>query len=202
MKTWINKYLGKSIVAILLSIIILLRTPEAAVLDSPDPIDSIVSSEMTEYTLYESSLPNTKDIKAYKRYIKKYLSSEEKYPGYSAVVYDINCDGIYEMFYRYESGIRYACKIYTYKKGKIIKMKELNGCTNICCNQKKKLIYVDFPQGASHSISIFYKMKSKKLKKVSEYEAIFTENPDGTNKGRYYKNGKRISEKNIESSKM
>lgn len=200
MKTKIRRYICKSVATALALMIISLHTPEAAVLSNPDTVDAVVSYEMVKLSLYKASLPNTKDIKAYRRYINKYLSSNKKYPEHRAVVCDINGDGIYEMFFLYNSGIGYTCKIYTYKKGKIIKMKELNGCTNMCYNKKGKQICCSFPNGASHTIFGCYKMTSTRLKQVAKYEAIsITDYSDRVNKQKYYKNGKRISAKKFKT---
>ncbi len=186
MNTKIKKYICKSIVAILALSTISLHTPEAAVQSNPDTTDPSVSYEMVETSLYKASLPNEKDIRAYKKYLVKYLSSKKRYPGRRAVVCDINGDGIYEMFFSYNSGVRSTYKIYTYKKGKIIKMGEFSGCNFITYNTNKKQICVIGSNGASHSIQTCYKMVSTKLKKIAKYELI---------EKRYYKNGKRISSK-------
>lgn len=174
--------------------IISLHTPEAAVLSNPDTVDAVVSYEMVKLSLYKASLPNTKDIKAYRRYINKYLSSNKKYPEHRAVVCDINVDGIYEMFFSYNSGVRSAYKIYTYKKGKIIKMGDFSGCNFITYNTNKKQICVIGSNGAFHSIETCYKMVSTRLKQVAKYEGI-SDYSGGTSRTLYYKNSKRISAK-------
>lgn len=194
MKTKIKRYICKNVVAVLALMTISLYTPEAAVQNSPDTADAAVSYEMVKPNLYKASLPNTKDIKAYRRYINKYLSSNEKYPAHKAVVCDINGDGIYEMFFSYTSGVRATYKIYTYKKGKIIKMGDFSGCNFITYNTNKKQICVIGSNGASHSIQTCYRMVSSKLKKIAKYESIsITNYSDRVNKAKYYKNGKRIS---------
>ncbi len=194
MKTKIRRYICKSVAAVLALMTISLHTPEAAVLTSPDTADTTVSYEMVKFNLYKASLPNTKDIKAYRRYISKYLSSNKKYPSHKTVVCDINGDGIYEMFFSYTSGVRVAYKIYTYKKGKIIKMKELNGCNDIFCNQYSKQICVESSNGASHSIETCYKMIATRLKQVAKYECI-SDYSGGISRTLYYKNNKMISAK-------
>ncbi len=196
MKTKIRRYICKSVATALALMIISLHTPEAAALSNPDTVDAVVSYEMVKPNLYKASLPNTKDIKAYRRYINKYLSSNKKYPSHKAVVCDINVDGIYEMFFSYNSGVRSAYKIYTYKKGKIIKMGDFSGCNFITYNTNKKQICVIGSAGADHSIQTCYKMIFSKLKKIAEYESIsITNYSDRINKAKYYKNGKRIPAK-------
>lgn len=185
-----------SVATILAFMTVSLHTPEAAVQRSPNTTDPAVSYEMVEFSLYRNSLPNTKDIKAYRKYINKYLYSNKKYPSHKAVVCDINGDGIYEMFFSYTKGVRAAYKIYTYKRGKIIKMGDFSGCNFITYNTNKKQICVIGSAGATHSIQTCYKMVSSKLKKIAEYESIsITNYSDRVNKAKYYKNGKRISAK-------
>lgn len=194
MKREIKRYICKSIVAVVALMTVSLHTPEAAVQNSPDTSDATASYEMVESRLYGASFLNRKDIRAYSRYIDKYLSSKRKYPGHRAVACDINGDGIYEMFYSYSGGARTTYKIYTYKKGKIIKMKELNGCNGIFCDQYSKQICVESSNGASHSIETCYKMISTRLKQVAKYECI-SDYSGGTSRTLYYKNNKRISAK-------
>ena len=81
-----RRYICKSVATALALMIISLHTPEAAALSNPDTVDAVVSYEMVKPNLYKASLPNTKDIKAYRRYINKYLSSNKKYPSHKAVV--------------------------------------------------------------------------------------------------------------------
>lgn len=194
MKTKIKKYICTSVAAILALMTVSLHTPEATIQSIPNTTDSAVSYEMVEFSLYRASLPNTKDIKAYRRYINKYLSSNKKYPSHKAVVCDINSDGIYEMFFSYNSGVRSAYKIYTYKKGKIIKMGDFSGCNFIAYNIYKKQICVIGSNGASHSIETCYKMVSTRLKRIAKYECI-SDYSGGISRTLYYKNSKRISAK-------
>lgn len=197
MKRRIKKYVSKGMVAVLLLITISLNTSKAAVQNNSNLTESIVSSEVTELNLYKASDSDKKARNAYKRYIKNYLSSKKQFPSSFSRICDINNDGISEMLFRYNNGIRYTCKIYTYKKGKIIKMKELNGCTNIYYNKNKKQICVDSPNGASHAILTCYKMVSTQLKQISKYECIW-DYSGGTTKKKCYKNNKRISVKEFD----
>lgn len=194
MKTKIKRYICKSIVLILALLTVSLHTPEAAIQSSSNTADPSVYYEMVKPNLYKAYAPNTKDIKAYTRYINKYLSSKKKYPGRRAVVCDINGDGIYEMFFSYNSGVRSTYKIYTYKKRKIIKMEELSGVNEIVYSRSRKQICVIASNSSSHSILTCYKMVSNKLKQASEYESI-SNYSGGSNKVKYYKNNKRISAK-------
>ena len=87
-------------------------------------------------------------------------------------LYDINRDGVSEMIFTYMSGVRGGYKIYTYKKGKIIKILDVKGATGIYRKAKKKQICISFSSGASSSHSTSYKMKGQKLIKVRDYQGF------------------------------
>lgn len=108
--------------------------------------------------------------KAYKSYARRYLSSSS-YPYGSSKLYDINRDGIPEMLFNYMAGVRSGYKIYTYKKGKVIKMLDATGAGGIYRNAQKKQIYISFSNGAANSWFTCYKMKGKKLVKVRKYRS-------------------------------
>ena len=71
MKTKIKRYICKSIVLILALLTVSLHTPEAAIQSSSNTTDPSVYYEMVKPNLYKAYAPNTKDIKAYTRYINK-----------------------------------------------------------------------------------------------------------------------------------
>ena len=110
--------------------------------------------------------------KAYKSYVRKYLSSHVSYPYGSYKLYDINRDGISEMFFTYMAGVRGGYKVYTYKKGKIIKMLDVTGAGGLYRNAQKKQICISFSNGAADSWATSYKMKGKKLVPVRKYRSI------------------------------
>lgn len=114
----------------------------------------------------------SKAKKAYKNYVQKYLSSTVSYPDSRYKFYDINRDGIPEMFFNYRSGVRGGYKIYTYKKGKIIKMLDVGGAGAVYRNTRKKQICISFSSGAASSWFTCYKMKNKKLIKIRKYYDI------------------------------
>lgn len=198
MKRTLKKYICKSFVAVTALMTVSLYTPEAAVQNSPNTSDVTVSYEMVKQEPYQASALDKKAQKAYKRYIRNYLSSKKRFPYHQYRFCDINNDGVSEMFYSYAGGVRTTYKIYTYKKGKIIKMKELNGCNGIFYNKNGKQICVESSNGASHSIETCYKMVSTRLKQVAKYECI-SDYSSGTQKNLYYKNNKRISAKKYTS---
>ncbi len=194
MKKRMIKYISKSVIVALLLSVISLYTPEAAVRNSSGSTEAIASFEMAEAGLYKAAAPDKKARNAYKRYVRNYLSSRKRFPGHYYKLRDINNDGIPEMFFAYNGGVRAAYKIYTYKKGKIIKMGDFSGCNFITYNKSSKQICVIGSGGASHSILTCYKMISSRLKQTSEYESI-SDYSGGSNKVKYYKNKKRISAK-------
>ena len=110
--------------------------------------------------------------KAYKSYVRKYLKPSAGYPYGKYKLYDINRDGIPEMFFTYATGVRCGYKIYTYKKGKIIKMLDVTGASGIYRNAKKKQICICFSGGAADNWFIYYKMKNKKLVHARKYHNI------------------------------
>ena len=52
-------------------------------------------------------------------------------------MYDINRDGVPEMFFEYMSGARSGFKIYTYKKKKVVSVKSSTGISCIYYNSGK-----------------------------------------------------------------
>lgn len=130
-------------------------------------ITTVMQEENVSAASIESTASSAK--KAYKNYVWKYLSSSTDYPGSRYKFYDINRDGIPEMLFSYASGVRCGYKIYTYKKGKIIKMLDEIGAGGIYRNAKKKEIYISFSSGAADNWVIFYKMKNKKLVQTQKY---------------------------------
>ncbi len=131
---------------------------------------------------------------AYKSYVKKHLSSKKKFPSGRYELYDINGDSIPEMFFSYSSGGRRTYKIYTYKKGKIIKIGDLSGCTDIFYNKKKKQICVQSSKSDAEDIFTCYEMGAKKLRQVSIYRHV-SEDINGKTRQRYYKDSKKVSKK-------
>lgn len=132
--------------------------------------------------------------KAYSSYVKRKLSSYEKYPRGSYMLYDINNDGIYEMFFQFETGVRLGYKVYTFKNNKVVKLKSFAGCNGINYNKSKKQICVLESSSVYDNIFTYYTMKNNKLKKIAKYESIWDYSSE-TLKIDYYKNGKKISEK-------
>ena len=127
--------------------------------------------------------------RAYASYVKRNLSSTTKYPYGNYTLYDINRDGVPEMFFEYMSGVRSGFKIYTYKKGKVVKVKAATGISRIYYNSGKREICILGSGGAADNSYTCYKLSGKKLKKISSYRSI----SGNAGKVKFYKNEKRIS---------
>lgn len=133
--------------------------------------------------------------KAYKAYVKKHFKAKKyayKYPNAECILYDINKDGTKEMIVRYESGVRNAYQVFTYKKGKVKKLHkgEFFGAGSICYIKGKKVLVISFSNGASDGEHRMYKIKGNKLKMVKRYRHTFNEN---TRKATYYSGKNKIS---------
>lgn len=137
--------------------------------------------------------PSKKAVKkAYASYVKKKLSSTSKYPYGDYTLYDINRDGIPEMFFEYMAGVRSGFKIYTYRKGKVKALKSTTGISCIYCNSRKKQICILYSSGAANNQYIAYKMQGRKLRRVSVYESKAVNGYMWD--VRFYKNGKTITQ--------
>ncbi len=160
----------------------------------------LITETTTVVQRVDVSAAGTKSIKnnakkAYKNYVRKYLPSSAGYPYGMYKLYDINRDGIPEMLFAYQAGVRSAYKIYTYKKGKIIKMLDVTeGGSGLYRVKGKKYIVIHTSGGAADGAFTCYKMQGKKLVKVSEYRNVSTggENPQ-PQEVKFYKNSKKIS---------
>ena len=93
-----------------------------------------------------------------------------------------------------ESGVRYKLNVYTYKQNKIKKIKPNNliGVVDVGTNKKTKKLYVMFTTSAFDAWIQEYTLKNTTLKKADKWTANTNRN---TNKTKYTKNGKKISEK-------
>lgn len=146
---------------------------------------------------YAAKPSEEKVMKAYQRYYDKHYVRK----GYSGLLrnyYDINKDGIKEMYVSYEAGVRGAYDFFTYHKGKVIRLnKTFYGCNDLNYMRGKKYrkcIAIQASQGASESFYTVYRIKGKKMIEVARYTIIFSGYSAGS-KVKYYKNGKRISKK-------
>lgn len=126
---------------------------------------------------------------AYNKYYRKHYVGHG-YRGMKAIRYDFNKDGIEELYICYESGVRGAYELFTYKNGKVVKMHDtFYGCQGVSC-YKNKYIAVSQSESAFKSYITIYKIKGKKMSKIAKY--TFS-NSSSTGKVKCYRNGKRIS---------
>ena len=143
--------------------------------------------------------PSTVTVKrAYASYVKRYLSSSRKYPYGSYTLYDINGDGVPEMFFEYMSGVRSGHKIYTYKNKKVVPLKSVTGGCRIYYKSSKKQICILTSSGFADNTYTCYKLINNKLKKVVEYKSENHTSFDSDFLNiKFYKNGKRISKRSF-----
>ena len=109
--------------------------------------------------------------KAYKKYIVNEIKAKDpnvKQYGGKAYYYDINQDGIQELFYRKNINTC-ECNVYTYKKGKVKHAGKLYALS-ISYNKKKKRICV-FGKAAIGGVIYDYKLSGSKLKLMVEYRS-------------------------------
>ena len=130
----------------------------------------------------------------YKEYVEANLSDEEKYPYGHYKLYDINRDGIPELFFEYMCGVRSGYEIFTYRKGKVTKIKSIVGGCRIYKYPKKKAIIVLTSSGATDNCYTMYCIKDKKLKKKVSYSSCDTAVDISYVDICFYKNKKKISE--------
>lgn len=136
--------------------------------------------------------------KAYQTYIRKNLSNRYKYNYPKVKYFDINKDGINEMIYMYEAGVRYAVQVYTYRNNRVVHMspKRFVGCCSVAQIRGKKYLVILQSNGAVDNMSTAYVVSGTRLKKVVSYRmrAIYK---NGIETGRilYTKNGKKCSER-------
>lgn len=128
----------------------------------------------------------------YSEYYYDNFMYNSEYPYSSYDFYDINQDGIPEMFVRYELGINGLCDVYTLVGSKIKLVEDRLSARTIFYNTSKKQICMEGSGGASLSYETFYKMEGGKLKKITEYKIEYKET-SGKSVVEYYKDGKKIS---------
>ena len=133
-----------------------------------------------------SAKPSRKTvIKKYDQWTDKHIFKGQ-YRNPDAYMVDINKDGIPELLVQYENGVRSGLNIYTYKNGKIVRMKSLAGVNGFEQVRGKKYLAVEWSNGYNDSGYTVYKMSGTKLKQVCKYQLL------GYNT--YLRNGQRISQ--------
>lgn len=116
-----------------------------------------------------------------------------KYKESDCALYDINQDGIDELFIYYKKNYMYTYEIFYYdysgEYGQVRRIKKFTDCDPIKYNEAKKQIEINRAASYTETTSTLYTFTGKKLKKVVTYSLKSSNN--GGN--RYYKNGRRIS---------
>lgn len=127
------------------------------------------------------------------KYEEEYAHNS-KYNDPLPAFYDINQDGIDEMFIYYKKGSFYTVEVFYYDHsgtyGKVVRAKKITKCSSINYNKSKKQIRVVRAASYTETADDIYSFTGKKLKKESSYSL-----KSGKNGNKYYKNGKRISKK-------
>lgn len=117
-----------------------------------------------------------------------------KYKEPQCALYDINQDGVDELFVFYKKNYQLTYEIFYYdysgEYGQVIRAKKLTNCDPIKYNKSKKQIEVVRSASYTETTTTIYSFTGKKLKKVVVYSLKSTNNGN-----RYYKNGKRISKR-------
>lgn len=115
--------------------------------------------------------------KVYSRHLQKYVWRAKRYISQGQTtdtLVDINKDGIPELVVQYPYGNKMGVVVYTYKKGKIVRMTSKRGYIGISSvyqqkGKSKKYLVLRWTQDRQHSGYDVYQMKGTKLKRVYRY---------------------------------
>ena len=120
--------------------------------------------------------PSKKTVaKAYEKFLKKHIWNSRRYTGQEETIdtfVDINKDGIPELVVQYPNGTKYGVLVYTYKKGKVVRMtskKGYIGISSVSQQKNKKYLVLQWTQDRESSGYDVYQMKGTKLKLVYRY---------------------------------
>lgn len=117
---------------------------------------------------------------------------KSKYDNPLPAFYDINQDGIDEMFIYYENGLFHTVEVFYYDHsgtyGKVVRAKKFTKCDSVRYNKSKKQINVVRIASDTEITRTVYSFTGKKLEKTCVY-CFQTKK----NSIKFYKNGKRIS---------
>lgn len=139
--------------------------------------------------------------KAYTTYVKKLVSSKNRYPYANYITYDINRDGIPELFFEYMCGVRSGFKICTYRNKKVVEVKSVIGVSRIYYKSSKKQICILTSSGFADNTYTYYQLSGTKLKKINQYKSVSRPNyRTGELTIKFYKNGKSISKRSYISN--
>lgn len=152
--------------------------------------------------------PSKKTVaKAYEKFLKKHIWNSRRYTGQEETIdtfVDINKDGIPELVVQYPNGTKYGVLVYTYKKGKVVRMtskKGYIGISSVSQQKNKKYLVLQWTQDRESSGYDVYQMKGTKLKLVYRYTYKY-ESLSEFNQGGYdyipRKNGRYIGYTNYD----
>lgn len=152
--------------------------------------------------------PSKKTVaKAYEKFLKKHIWNSRRYTGQGETIdtfVDINKDGIPELVVQYPNGTKYGVLVYTYKKGKVVRMtskKGYIGISSVSQQKNKKYLVLQWTQDRESSGYDVYQMKGTKLKLVYRYTYKY-ESLSEFNQGGYdyipRKNGRYIGYTNYD----
>lgn len=138
--------------------------------------------------------------KAYQTYIRKNLSDRSKYRYPQTKYFDINKDGVSEMIFMYEAGVRSAVQVYTYRNNKVVHMspKKFNGCSCVYQARGKKYLVILQSNGAMDNTYNACYVSGTRLRRAVSYRVRATYR-NGREYVTYTKNGKRCSAKAFNS---
>lgn len=127
------------------------------------------------------------------KYEEEY-AHDSKYKNPLPAFYDINQDGVDEMFIYYEKNSFHTVEIFYYdysgEYGNVVRAKKITNCDCIQYNEAKKQINVVRSASYTETTDTIYSFTGKKLKKGTSYSL-----KSSGKKVKYYKNGKQISKK-------
>ena len=119
-------------------------------------------------------------------------------------LFNINKDGVPELVVQYPNGNKYGVVVYTYKKGKVVRMtskKGYIGISSVRQQKGKKYLVLQWTQSRQSTGYDVYQMKGTKLKRVYRYTYKY-ESLSEFNQGGYAyiprKNGRYIGYNNYD----
>lgn len=152
---------------------------------------TVVALQPTEASAY--AIPAKSVVrKAYRKYVYNYLGhleySQPQYPNGRYKFYDLDKDGIEEMFFQWSSGSGYGYKVYTYRKSDGVRLVKNITSTGRSLTYKGKNIRV-VTKTSGVTTTTYWRLNLSKMLKYAEYKAV--QNSNGT--VTYYKDGNQIT---------
>ena len=152
--------------------------------------------------------PSMKTVtRTYRKFLKKHIWNSSRYTSQGETtdtLVDINKDGVPELVVQYPNGNKYGVVVYTYKKGKVVRMtskKGYIGISSVRQQKGKKYLVLQWTQSRQSTGYDVYQMKGTKLKRVYRYTYKY-ESLSEFNQGGYAyiprKNGRYIGYNNYD----